>query len=312
MSLKSFLSSLLPHFERSRVIEDIDSLATDNRDNLVPAYSNAAGHFRGGKFASTVGKQVEGMFHLRFPQERQTNHVSFIAATLSNTANVLQGVEAIVLELFARDVTKDSLTYKKAALLQYLSLVRFAQDYAGRYLLRLLTAEAAAGKSTGLAPVGSSASGADEDEGLLPIDKRYFQENLETFLQALHVLSITPAQFAERLGQMQDLQIVVDKINTIQATLGPENVDPLKLGFIAPSATNSPIYKLRSAIAGWQVANHNRNKELAKALQLRLYALKDASHGKTDPRLQQQIEYNEARLKRLQEDMANFEERYGS
>ncbi len=300
MSLKSFLSSLLPHFERSRVIEDIDSLVTDNRDNLSPAYTQAAPYFRGGKFASAIGKQVEGMFHLRFPQERQTTHVAYIDETLKNTLSVLQGVEAIVLELFSRDVTKDSLTYKKAALLQYLSRVRIAQDYAGRYLLRLLTAENAAGKQL------------DENVDLLPVDKKYFQENLETFLQALHVLSISPKQFAERLGQMQDLQIVVDKINTIQATLGPENVDPLKLGFIAPSATNSPIYKLRSAIANWQVANHARNKEMSKALQLRLYALKDAQSGKNDPRLQQQIEYNEARLRRLQEDMANFEERYGS
>ena len=42
MSLKSFLSSLVPSFERTRIIEDIDSLATDNRDNLAPAYEQAA------------------------------------------------------------------------------------------------------------------------------------------------------------------------------------------------------------------------------------------------------------------------------
>lgn len=300
MSLKSFLSSLVPSFERTRIIEDIDSLATDNRDNLAPAYEQAAKLLRGGKFASQVGKQVEGMFHLRFPQERMTNHVAFIHSVLVNLQATIAVNEAIVLEIFGRDVTKDSLTYKKAAVLQYLSLVRFVQDYAGRHLLRLLAAEDAAAK------------GQPEDADLLPVDKKYFQEHLETFLHALHVAAMKPAQYSERLGQMQDLQIVVDKINVVSATLGPENVDPLKLGFIAPSATNSPIYKIRSAIANYQVQSHARNKELAKALQLRLYVLRDSHSGKTDPRLQQQIEYNEARLRRLNEEIANFEERYGS
>ena len=143
------------------------------------------------------------------------------------------------------------------------------------------------------------------------MDKKFFQENLETFLQALNVLALPPAQVAERLGNMQDMQIVADKINMISSTLGNENVDPLKLGFMGPSASSSPIYKIRAAIAQWQVANHQRNKELSKALQLRLFALKDAYAGKTDPKLQEQIEYNSARLNRLNEDIATFEERYG-
>ncbi len=298
MNIKTFLSSLVPHFERNRIIEDIDSLATDLESNLGPSYGAASKMLAGRKFASTAGKTMEAMFQHRFRDVRAANHVGYIMSILPNILESLKMFERLVPEIFARDVTKDSLTYKKAAVLQYLAVVRFFNDYAGRHLLRLLAGEDAAIKNQ------------PEDADLLPIDKKFLQENLETFLQALNVLALKPEVIADRLGQMQDIQIVVDKINMITSTMGVENVDPLKLGFMGPSASSSPIYKIRSAIANYQVANHQRNKELAKALQLRLFALKDAQAGKNDPKLQQQIEYNTARLNRLNEDLAAFEERY--
>lgn len=298
MSLKMFLSSLLPSFERARILEDIDSLSSDIGNNLSPAYSSAAQITKAHKFKSQVGQSTESMFHLRFPQERQTNHVAYIAGVLGNTEAVLKVADGMVSEVFARDVTKDALTYKKAALLQYLSVVRFVNDFAGRHLLRLLAAEDAATK------------GQPEEAGL-PVDQRFFKENLEPFLHALKVLDLRPREFSDRLAKMQDLQIVADKISTIASTLGPENVDPLRMGFIGPNATSSLIYKLRTGLANYQVATHNQNKELSKALQLRLYALKDAHSGKSDPKLQQQIEYTEARLARLREEMSGFEEKYG-
>lgn len=298
MNLKTFLASVVPHFERNRIIEDIDSLATDLESNLIPSYVAADKLFAGKKFGSHAGRTLEAMFHLRFKDERNKTHLQFITQTLPGLLETLKMVERLVPEIFGRDVTKDALTYKKAAVLQLLSVIRFYNDYAGRYLLRLLAAEDAAVKK------------APEDTTLLPIDKKYFEENLETFLQAAHVLALPTSVIAERLGNMQDLQIVVDKINTISATLGTDTVDPLKLGFIGPAATNSPIYKLRSAIANYQVAKHKANQETAKAIQLRLFALKDAYAGKTDPKIQQQIEYNEGRLQRLKEEVASFEERF--
>lgn len=297
MSLKTFLSSLLPHFERNRILEDVDALALDIESNLAPGYDAAVKQFRGKKLTSQVGRSVETLFHLRYPKERSETHLSFTAKTLVSLSATLEMLNTLVPELFSRDVTKDAMTYKKAAVLQLLSVIRFYNNYAGQYLLRLLAAEDAA------------LAGTEEDAQLLPIDKRYFQENLETFFQAGHVLSLSTAEIAERLGQMQDLQIVTDKINAVAATLGQENVDPLKLGFMPPAA-GGLMYRIRASIASYQVAKHNQNKELAKAIQLRLYALKDRQAGKADAKLQQQIEYSEARLARLNEEVAAFEEQY--
>lgn len=299
MSLKAFLSTMVPHFERNRILEDIDSLSVDLRDSLIPSYESAAKLFRGRKFASMAGKTTEAMFHVRFPQERNNNHVAFICQNLINLQETLGQIEEVVGQLFDRDVTKDSLTYKKAAILQFLSVARFYNDYAGRHLLRLVAGEDAVHKQQ------------PDDTQLLPIEKKFFTENLENFLHASQVVALGSVQIMDRLTQMQDLQIVLDRINSVSATLGVENVDPLRLGFMGPNATSSPIYKIRSAIANYQVANNNRNKELAKLLQLRLFALKDAYSEKSDPKLQKEIDYNQERLDRLNESVAEFEERYG-
>lgn len=299
MSLKDFLSSLVPHFERNRILEDIDSLSSDLGTILIPSYESAAKLFRGRKFASQAGKVTEAMFHVRFPQERNNTHVVFIHQNLINLKETLEKIEEMIDQLFDRDVTRDSLTYKKAAVLQFLSVARFYNDYAGRHLLRLVAGEDAAHKQL------------PEDTQLLPVDVRYFNENLENFLHASQVVVLGPMQIMERLTQMQDLQIVIDRINSVSATLGVENVDPLRLGFMGPNATSSPIYKARAWLANYQVANNNRNKELAKLLQLRLFALRDAYNSKSDPKLQKEIDYNQERLDRLNESVAEFEERYG-
>ncbi len=111
---------------------------------------------------------------------------------------------------------------------------------------------------------------------------------------------------------MEDIQIMVDKINFVSTTMGSDTVDPLRLGFMAPTATSSPIYKVRSMIASYQDATYKRNQELAKSIQLRLYALKDAKAGKNDPALQQKIEYLENRLSRINQDVADHEARCAS
>lgn len=296
--VKNFLASMVPHFERNRIIEDIDSLATDMESNLIPAYDAAVRSFQGQRFKSNAGQTMEAMFHLRFPTERGATHLSFTRQTLLNTLETLKMLERLVPEIFNRDVAKDAMTYKRAAVLQLLAVIRFYNEYAGRHLLRVLANETAFEHSL------------EEDAELVPIERVYYKENLEVFLQAGHVLALGPNEISTRLGNMQDLQVVTDNIRAVAATAGMENVDPFTLGFIGPNATSSPIYKFRTMVAGYQVACHERNKELSKALQLRLFALKDARANKNDPKLEENIQASQHRLENLNRKIAEFEEQY--
>lgn len=299
MSLKSFLSSLVPHFERNRIIEDIDSLSTDLTKHQIPNYKSALQHFKGHKWTSPKGKAMESIFHLRNPRLRSISHVQYTANVLENTSAILAGVEQLVPDLFARDVTKDGLTYKKAAVLQLLSIVRFFNNYSALHLTRLLSAETAASLNKEENP----------DAGMTPVDIRYLDENMETFYQVGQILLQPAQEIIDALGKMEDIQIAVDKINFVAQTMGTEAVDPLKLGFMGKTATSSPIYMVRARIASYQDATYKRNVELSKSIQLQLYQFKDAKQGKSDPALEQKIEYLQARLARLNQDVADYEAR---
>lgn len=300
MSLKSFLSSLVPHFERSRVVEDIDSLTGHIEKDLLPNYAIALQQLRGKKFASNPVRSMEALYDLRNPRDRGISHLQYITRVLTNSKRLLEALEEQIPELFARDVTKDALTYKRAAVLQLLAVVRFYTDYAAAYLHRAVMAEAAVLKGT------------EVDADLNPVDRKFLDEQLESFLQAGHLLDQKVETVIERLGAMEDIQVVSDKINFVATTMGQDVVDPLRLGLMGITATASPVYKIRSMLANWQDAAYKRNVELAKATQLRLYALKDARAGKNDPLLEQKINVLEGRLSRLRQDVADYEARYAS
>lgn len=295
-SLKSFFMGLLPSFDRSRVIEDIDSMATNIEKNIGPNYKAAATYLRGKKPASKWGKSVDTLLHYRIKDQRNSTFVVYFNDLLPRLLETLKMFERLVPEIFARDVTKDSLTYKRSAVLQFLGVVRFALDYAGTNLLVILADEAAV------------ARGEAEASDITKADRVFLHDNLETFLQALQIIGAQTKDIAERLSNMQDLQLLVDKISVIAETVGTEHVDPLRMNFMGLQATSSPIYMLRSAIAAYQDKNHKRQIEECKALQLRLYALKDAqTAGRTDPAMQQRIGYTEDRLSRVKAEISDYQ-----
>lgn len=294
-SLKTFFQKLLPSFDRSRVIEDIDSMATNIESNLAPNYKAAAQLLRNKQPASKWGRVVEVAFHYRNKNNRGQNYVGYFNEVLPRIAETLKMLERLVPEIFARDVTKESLTYKRAAVLQFLGLTRFVLDYAGVNLRVLLADEAA-----------FALNGAEAAEDVAKADRAYLSDNLETFMHALSIVGQQTVTIAENLGTMQDLQLIVDKINVIAQTAGPENVDPLRMNFLGWQATSSPVYILMSAWAGYQDKNHKRQIEESKALQLRLMALKEAYAQKQSPAMQSRIQYTEDRLQRVMGELDEY------
>lgn len=294
-SLKTYLQKLLPQFERSRVIEDIDSLSTNIESNLAPNYKAAAQALRGKQLASKWARGVDAAFHYRNKDYRNQNFVAYFNEVLPRVAETLKMLERLVPEIFARDITKDSLTFKRTAVLQFLGLTRFVLDYAGVNLRVVLADEAAAA-------LGNAEGAAD----IAKADRVYLNENLETFMHAMQIVGQQTLTIAENLSKMQDLQIIIDKISVVAQTVGAENVDPLRMNFLGWQASSSPLYILRSAYAGFQDKNHKRQIEECKALQLRLMALKDAYDSKQNPAMQSRIQYTEDRLNRVMSEVDEY------
>jgi len=299
MNIKNFLSKMLPHLDRNRITQDIDTQIITYEAVLQTGISGLTARLPGKKFNSHLGKVTQALFETK--TKNNQSHVAYIGDAVNSALANLAAIEKILPDIFARDVARDAMTFKKATVLQYLSISRFASDYAIRYLDALIGAEAAALTGTEAAYV----------EGMLEIERKYLDEERHAFFSALQLISTPASVLVQKITDMEDLAASQDKINVIIQTSGVDAVDPLRVNLMGASATANPFYQIGAALASWQVATHNRNKETVKALQLKLLALRDAQARKTDPRLEQQIESTTVRIRELSQSIAEMESRNG-
>lgn len=298
MNIMKFFSALLPNFERSRIVEDIDLLRTEAKDIILPAYKQAGSLTHGKKFGAQITQNFNELFLNTLPRYRQAGFVVGTHEFYVTVVEKLDILEKLVGDLFAKDVTKESLTYRKAAILQYLSALRFVNQYAQRSLLRFLAAEqfAALGQPERI------------DTQLSPGEKKWLDDNLSGYLQALKLLALPTKDLTAALNSIPEITIVPERFDAVKQTVGADKLDPLRFDFI--SANYNPIYFLRSLWAEYQVEAYKRDKETKRALEFRLLALRQAYEGHQDAKIQQQIEYTEGRIAKISAELAEKEARY--
>lgn len=298
MILKQFIASLLPSFERNRITEDVDLLRSELKDNVLPAYKSATALTKGRPFKTKLLQDFNGVFILNLPQYRRVGFIEGTYSILASMPAKLDMLEGMVMELFAKDVTKDTITYRKASILQYLETVRFVNKYAARSLLRFAAAET------------QSLHGSEDnlDQNLTAAELQWLTGNQSAYIAALKVLALPEKDLSATLKEIPDIAVVPERMEVVKHTVGDKKLDPLRLGFIA--ADKNPIYHLRMAYAEWQVKRYQENVEEKRVLELRILALKEAYAGKKDARLAHQIEYTEGRLQKLRYATQQMEERY--
>lgn len=299
MNIKPFLSKMLPHLDRSRIKQDIDSQMIVLEAVLQNGIAGLSARLPGKKYNSHLGKVSQALFETK--AKINQSHIAYIGDAVNSAIANLAAIEKMLPDIFARDVTRDAMTFKKATILQYLSASRFVSDYAIRYLDALIGAEAAALAGTEAAYVAD----------MLEIERKYLDEERHVFISALQLVSTPASVLVQKITDMEDLAASQDKVNVIIQTSGVDAVDPLRVNLLGASATANPFYQIGAALASWQVATHNRNKETVKALQLKLLALRDAQARKADPRLEQQIESTNIRIRELSQSIAEMEARNG-
>lgn len=290
MKILKFLGSLLPSFERSRVSEDVASLREEVVENIIPSAHAAAALTRGKKIQSSFGQNWSALFWAVLkegPRLKDRNFFDGVEWLFHSIPDKLDVINKLVDEMFAKDVTRDTMTYRKASVIRYLEIVRFCAEYASRGMLRLLAAEAniAEGKPEAV------------DAQLTPAELAWFNNNQAAFFDSLRILQISPSDLQQTIDSIPDVTVVPEKASMIRETVGENNLDPMRLGLL--NARHNPIYHIRMMTAEHQVRKYKAKKEEKRLLELRILRLKEAYQSKQDPRLSQQIEYNEGRLQRL-------------
>lgn len=299
-TIKAFLSSLLPSFERSRISQDVDLLRKEVKDSLLPALeaANAASAEMGAPAEAT--KKFQTAFFKALPQYQRQTVIGGILQLFQGLPEKLDVIDGLVLEMFAKDVTKDTLSYRKASVIQYLESARFISRYTSRMLIRHLSLQTYTNLKAKGADVGPYV------ESMSPAELRWLTDNEYAYLQTLKLFAQHPKDLAALLRDIPDIAVVPDRIEVVAHTVGVDKLDPLRLGFVPPE--RNPIYHARMVYTEWQVRVYESQVEEKRLIELRLLALKQSQAGKQDAKVDELIKYSEGRLSRLNTAISKMQE----
>lgn len=303
MKILNYISSLLPSFDRQRILNHITQMQGDLSGVTLKSFKDAGELFARKKFQAKVNQEFDKNYHSVMRDTKSVNFVLAIENVLKGLPAKLSFLESLVSSDFSKDVARDALTYKKATVLKYLDVCDFVLVYSNRLLLNAIAAETY--QNNGQADM----IGSDQ----VPAMAKWMAQNENAYLRAMKVLAMPLNETKEKIESIPEITVVpdnADHIGAVKETVGETKLDPMGLGFLITTWAN-PIYKLRMAFAEWQVERYKAKQEEKRALEYRLLALRESYEKKQDPKLQQNIQYSQGRLQNLNHRLSELESEYG-
>lgn len=295
MSIGKYVSSLLPSFTRDTIEEDIRILREDLSHNTIPPFEAGAEYFKTEGLKSKSAKDFDKVFHrtVDVPRDIDGDYVYVTYRSLKRALETLRALEERLDKTFSKDVSGSAMSYGKANVLRYIETVSFATKYARKLLLWTYHEE-------------HMHFGRKLNEPFTKAEVKWLMDNRNGFLYSIKVLKNKPSEIVKALAAIPDMVVVPEEVPLAEQTVGANKLDPLRMNLVP--VIGNLIYHVRMAITEYQVEKYRAGQEEKRALEYRLLALKEARNGEHDAKLEQQIEYTENRIKKLNHKLAKFEE----
>jgi hypothetical protein len=295
MKIEKYVASLLPAIRKDKVIEDIAAIRKELRDVTIPVYASIAVVFGKWKWQSEEMKAKASAFNRL---AGGGNVVEVIGHGLDKLDGALTVAEEYIMKAYNEETVTSAITYKKAAVLQYVDAISFVVKYARRFANYMLVAE--------------SAKFPDSDTNLktsfAPAEISYIETNFMMFCQALKALAIEPKEVQKRIDETPDIIVKASSAGMMEEIHGASRVDAFGMNFI--SSKWNPFYHIGKAYAEMQVSGYKAAREELALVQMRKLYLEKLQAKKPDAALAQEIEYSEGRLQSLHANIAKMEAAY--
>ncbi|MNU19708.1 hypothetical protein D3C71_79410 [compost metagenome] len=295
MKIGNFLASLLPSFGKDQVLEDCRLTHGEIKNGTLPAYESAAPLLKSWKFKSDKLKNQFAMFSR--VSGMNGNFVDAVAKGLKQANENLDAVEDMISKTYNEDVAASGLTYLKANLLQFVETAGFVSKFARKYLDYIYALETV--------EVGDQESASASMETMLKAHVEWLDANFLSFATAFGIVSTPTANLRKVLGNIPDIVVTADNVQTLGATMGQSKLDPMQFGLI-PVWLN-PIYHVGMVVAEWQAARHKEMQEELRLIQLRKLNLERVAAGKPDAKIQKEIGWLSSRRDELSYKLQKME-----
>lgn len=297
MKLDRYLDGLLPNFSKQRLLDDLNIMREELRENTLPPLESLARTFGTRKWTAPWVKAFDEQFKKDAKIKYNGNFLKGMEETLKTVLENMDVVEKMIGQYYADDVLRDAMTILRVNLMQYLETMNYAIHYSRRLLVAAVSIEIKA--------VDAQAS-----SEVLPGELEWLERGRSNYFTALQILSDKPEVIEEKFKELPDMTVNKDTAQNVVAVTGLSKVDPFGFGLI-PTWLN-PIYHVRMAIADWQVTRMKAAQEEKRMLEFKLLQLKLANESKRDAHLEQQIEYTDTRIQKLNYKLKEWEADYGT
>lgn len=284
MKLHQFVANLSSKLDKRKIIEDVEFTIQELTEYTLPSYQNS---ISANLFTQSSGFK-SAWFEKRnhdFLQYSKTGlkgsvveQTHFLLSKCADRLNWMRDT----LEKEA-DITKDGLSYSKAALLQVFEATRFYVQYSRKFLLLGYSYEA---KALG---VDSTDSHPYTKAEILEIEQQF-----SDYMRVSQVFAKNGNNIRKVIEQIPDITVDVSGQRGVTGMVPETKLDPLRFNFGAHAW--NPIWWTVSAIAESQHRRYVAAKTERQALEIRLLQMK---MGQKDATTEKALSYHEQRLKDL-------------
>lgn len=299
MKIISYVKALLPRVEREKVLEDLRVTAAELDQVCLPNYRQAADFFKANKLQSSDNKDLSDLFYRKIDLggiSKQSTFVNDISHRLAFVRDNVTYVQGQIEALLERDIINEGLTAKKAILLRAAEHLSFLSRFSVSVLNLVYVNEAV-----------EADAGVVESMQLSPATTKHVQVNFVSFAQLLGDYGIPTRDLEKLIGYVPDVVISSKNENSIKGIYKERDIDPFTSGYV-PGFMGSPIYHIRLTVAEWQASRYKASKDKKKVLELRLLHLKLSQEKKSNPQVEQEIEYIQGRIDKMERYQREVEE----
>jgi len=286
MKIAKYVQSLLPSIEKKSIRKNLDDLRTELRDHTLPPFETAYEMLNRWDFKGKYTQDMDKKFPREVKSRFRGNYLEVSYFILNRTLENITTFEKLADQLYGPDLVRSALTYSEAQLLRLIEAVSFAAQYARKMLIYTLAQEVDLYRENNL-----------RDREMTKAEIDWLYNNQMVFLVIMNALDHSGKEYEKIFADIPDISVDESTVDSIAATVGAKNLDPLRLG-IGGGIIN-PIYHVRIVITDWQVARYDAAKEERKMLEYQILDLKNALDNKQDPKLEKALEYTQDRVSRL-------------
>lgn len=294
MKFKDFVSKLVSIFNKDTVIEDI-RITRGELEKLQQSYNFAADLARSWKFTDKTISEMVKEFKKNISGPDNGNPIVHIAAHIAIIQKNLNIAEQLVQANLNNQVSSIGLTYKQAAVLQYVNAIYLVSKYSRKWLNMIFTYESAQYED----------SGTVIEDSITKAERAWLENTFKDFLSAYASVIGDPKVILQKLNEIPEITVSESNENTLNSTVGLHKLDPMRSGLIATKA--NPIYFVRMVIAEWQVARFNEAKEELRLIELRLQLMKELQQKRPNAKLEKAIAQCESRVQAMQAKVIELE-----